>query len=180
MQSAPDHKTRFLPLLSRVAKIAATMQTSHFPFSKKHCTAALEQGEKADSDHRLGEDVKLGAERLLRSFAWPFIIQEPIYDKYRSLPLHDKAYGSTEPHYPKKNRALWATQAKPSAHTQADIVRLFAQPRSAPRGFPAKETFRSQSLLQTFAHSTWLRAGETGCVVPSAGGPRNHMLGTRG
>lgn len=49
-------------------------------------------------------------------------------------------------------------QAKPSAHTQADIVRLFAQPRSAPRGFPAKETFRSHSLLQTFAHSTWLQA----------------------
>lgn len=36
------------------------------------------------------------------SVAWLLIIQEPIYDKHRSLPLHDKAYGSTEPHYPKK------------------------------------------------------------------------------
>lgn len=45
-----------------------------------------------------------------------------------------------------QNRALWATWEKPCAHTQTDIVRLFAQPRPAPRGFPAKETFRSHRV----------------------------------
>lgn len=117
------------------------------------------------------------------TLAWLLIIQEPIYDKHWSLPLYDKAYGSTEAHYPKKkkkSRALWATRAKLSAHTQADIVRLFAQPRGAPRGFPAKETFPSRGggcrrlLIQ---HGFGLPAARAGGVAPSAGRPRNCIRG---
>lgn len=43
------------------------MQTSDFPFSDKFCTAALEQGKKAGLDHRLSEEVKQSALRLLRA-----------------------------------------------------------------------------------------------------------------
>lgn len=123
------------------------MPTSRFPLSHPSCTAALEPEKKAGSAPRLGQGARSSAERAVAgSFAGLLIIQEPVYDKRGSLPSHDKAHGSTEPHYPKKNRALWATRAQPSAHTQADIVRLFAQPRSAPRGFPAKQTFRSHGV----------------------------------
>lgn len=72
--------------------------------------------------------------------------------------------GPQSPIIQKKNRALWATRAKPSAHTQADIVRLFAQPRSAPQGFPAKETFRSHGVCckhLLIQHGFRQRAGET-------------------
>ena len=75
---------------------------------------------------------------------------------------------------------MWATQAKPSAHTQADIVRLFAQPRGAPRGFPAKETFPSRGggcrrlLIQ---HGFRPPAARAGGVAPSAGRPRNCSRG---
>ena len=80
------------------------MQTSHFPFSHKFCTAALERGKKAPettaSARRWGGRCVAAAGTL----AWLLIIQEPIYDKHWSLPLYDKAYGSTEAHYPKKKK----------------------------------------------------------------------------
>ena len=59
-------------------------------------------------------------------------------------------------------------------------MRLFAQPRGAPRGFPAKETFPSRGggcrrlLIQ---HGFRPPAARAGGVAPSAGRPRNCSRG---
>lgn len=83
-------------------------------------------------------------------FGCRFIMQKPIYGEHRSLSMPNEAHGATalllkQNKQTKKQQkdSLWAMLEMPVAHTQADMVRLFAQPRRAPHGFPDKETVRS-------------------------------------
>lgn len=175
MQSA---NCRRLP--SCVYKIATAMHTSRSPFPVNSALQLWSRGGEPCSDHRLGAAGRWAA----AAAPWRG------HSSHKS-PLMTGAGPSlcmtrhTGPQSPiiQKTRALWATRAKPGAHTQADIVRLFAQPRSAPRGFPAGETFRSHGgggrrlLIQCGLRPG---LGKAGCALPSAGRPRNCMLGHGG
>ena len=67
------------------------------------------------------------------SFAWLLIIQEPIYDKRRSLPLHDKAYGSTEPHYPRKQSIVGDAGEAECIHTSGHCKAVCTTPQCSSR-----------------------------------------------
>lgn len=77
--------------------------------------------------------------------------------------MHDKAYGSTEAHYPKKTQSIVGNVGKAECtHTGGHCEAVCTTPRCSSRISCQGDISISPRRLQTFAHSTWLRAAGGG------------------